>query len=113
MTSMLRNSMLAAAIFAVPLAASAQSNNPTANLGSNKSVTAAPQTADSQSSTMRTGDANATPPAHSTAAQNPHIAGATGKTVVPGTTSTVAGDRPSTANAKTGSSTASDGGSGK
>jgi hypothetical protein len=109
MTSMLRNSMLAAAIFAAPLTAFAQSNNPTANLGSNKSTTATPPTADTRSSTLHTGDANATPHAPGAAAQNPHVPGATGKTVVPGTTSTVAGDRSSTANAKTGSSATSDG----
>jgi hypothetical protein len=109
MTSMLRNSMLAAAIFAAPLTAFAQSNNPTANLGSNNSATATPTTVDSPSSRLHTGDANATPPMSGTAVQNPHVPGATGKAVVPGTMSTVAGDRPSTANAKTGASAASDG----
>ena len=109
MTLTLRTSMLAAAILAAPLAAFAQSNNPTGNLGSNNSATATPPTADTPSSGLHTGDANAIPPAPSAAAQNPHVPGATGQTVVPGTTSTVAGDRPATGNAKTGGANPSDG----
>ncbi len=109
MTSTLRNALLAAAIIAVPLTGFAQSSNPAGNLGSNNSTTASPSTANAPSSTLHSGDAKSTPPMPSAAAQNPHVPGATGKTVVPGTTSTIAGDRGSTANAKTGTAATSDG----
>jgi hypothetical protein len=105
MTSTIRTSLLVAAIFAAPLAAFAQSNNPMGNLGSNGSTTATPPTANSPSSGMHTGDANAMPKPATGAAQNPHVPGATGQTVVPGTNSTVAGDRSATVNSKTNGAT--------
>jgi hypothetical protein len=101
--------MLAAAIFAAPLAGFAQSNNPTANLGANKSDTATSPTADTPTSTLHSGDAKAVPAMPNSAAQNPHVPGATGQAVVPGTNSTVAGDRPATANSKTGGAGSSSG----
>jgi hypothetical protein len=102
-TSMtMRTTLLAAAIFATPFMAFAQSNNPTGNLGSNSSTTATPSTANSPSSGLHTGDANARPKPVSGAAMNPRVPGATGQTVVPGTSSSIAGDRPATANSKTG-----------
>jgi hypothetical protein len=100
MTSMLRNSILSAAILAAPLAAFAQSN-PTGNLGSNNSATATKPTADARSSPLHAADANAAKRPPNAAAQNPHVPGATGQTVVPGTNSTVAGDRAATATSKT------------
>jgi hypothetical protein len=101
MTLTIRTSMLAAAIFAAPLTVFAQSNNPTANLGSNKSSTATSQTADTPSSALHSGDTTATLAMPSAAAQNPHVPGATGQAVIPGSTSTVAGDRSATTTSKT------------
>jgi hypothetical protein len=109
MTSTLRTSMLAAAIVASPLIALAQGNNPTGNLGSNDSVTATPPTANSPASGLHAADANATPQMTAGAERNQRVPGATGQTVVPGTTSTIAGDRQGTLATKTGTAAASDG----
>jgi hypothetical protein len=110
-----RSILLAAALMAAPLAtAMAQQNNPTGNLGSNRSTTAAPGTADtSAASTMHTGD-NATRGAmtNSTgggASTNNTTPGATGRTIVPGTTSSQAGSAPSTVQERTGSGATSGG----
>lgn len=103
-----RSILLAVALMAAPLAtAMAQGNNPTANLGSNKSVTAAPGTADSKAaSTMHTGDKAARGTMGTStggaASMNNTTPGATGHTVVPGTTSTQAGAAGSTVREKTG-----------
>jgi hypothetical protein len=99
--------LLATTLMAAPLAtALAQPNNPTGNMGSNNSVTASPGTADSKAvSGMNTGDAGS----HSTAtgnysgsAANPTNPGATGRTVVPGSTSSQASSSAGTVEQKTG-----------
>ena len=100
MTPMLRTSILTAAIFAAPLAAFAQSN-PAGNLGSNSSPTATAPTANAPGVPMHAADATAATRPPSAAAQNPHVPGATGQTVIPGSNSTVAGDRAATATSKT------------
>jgi len=100
MTQRLASLALAATVLTIPLMAVAQSN-PAGNLGSNNSETAAPNTADSPSSTLHSGDASAVPPTPSPGAQNPNIPGATGQTVVPGTSSTVSGSTQATENSKT------------
>jgi hypothetical protein len=97
-----------AVLMAAPLMALAQSN-PTGNLGSNNSATATPPTANAPMSGLQAGDATAVPRPPSGAAQNPRVPGATGQTVVPGTNSTVAGDRPATGSARTGGAGTSDG----
>jgi hypothetical protein len=104
MSKMLRATALSISVLALPAFAFAQSN-PQGNLGSNNSVTATPRTANSPASTLHSGDATALPPAINPAAQNPNVPGATGRTVVPGTNSTVSGDRPATANSKTSGAT--------
>lgn len=111
MTSHSRFLILAASLVAMPLAgALAQSNNPTGNYGSNQSMTASPGTADNKAASgMNTADVNATPPRVSSQAKSNYVPGATGRTVVPGSNSTMAGDVPSSTAAKTGA-TASDGG---
>jgi hypothetical protein len=104
----LQTTAFAAALLVAPLMAFAQSN-PTGNLGSNGSATATPPTANAPVSGLQAGDATAVPPPPSGAAQNPRVPGATGQTVVPGTNSTVGGDRPATGAAKTGGAATSDG----
>jgi hypothetical protein len=105
-----RSFLLAAALLAAPVAtAMAQQNNPAGNLGSNRSATATPGTADnSAASTMTTGDAGAHGPSantHGGAATNHNVPGATGHTVVPGSNSSQASSAPSTARERTGSTT--------
>src|ERR1700677_4925047 len=107
MNSTLRSSMLAAAIFAMPLTGFAQSNAPIANMGSNKSVTAPPS--GTPGSQMAPADSNVTPKIPSTTERNPDVPGATGNAVVPGTNSTVAGDRAATVGTKTGTSSTGSG----
>lgn len=103
MSSTLRTAMLAAAILASPLTAFAQSNNPTGNLGSNSSVTATAPTANSHAvSGVNTADANANAKMPTAMEKSPVVPGATGRTVVPGSNSTVAGDRAGTVDTKTG-----------
>jgi hypothetical protein len=103
MSSTLRISMLAAAILGTPLLAFAQSNNPTGNMGSNSSATATPPNADSHAASgMNTGDANATAKKPTMTDKSTTVPGATGRTVVPGSTSTVSGDHAGTAATKTG-----------
>jgi hypothetical protein len=110
MTSTLRNAMLAATIFATPFAAFAQSNNPTGNMGSNSSVTATPPTANSPAAAMNTGDVKATAKTPTAMERSPSVPGATGRTVVPGSNSTVAGDHSGTAESKTGQAGGTGGG---
>jgi hypothetical protein len=105
-----RSLLLAAGLLAIPLgAAMAQQNNPTGNLGSNRSVTASPGTADNGSaSTMSTGDANSRGTAMNTyggPSTNNTVPGATGHTVVPGNNSSQASAAPSTMQEKTGGTT--------
>jgi hypothetical protein len=96
-----RTAILAAAIFAAPFTAFAQSNNPAGNLGSNSSPTATAPTANAPGVPLHAADASAATRPPSASAQNPHVPGATGNTVVKGTNSTVAGDSSATATSKT------------
>jgi hypothetical protein len=108
-----RSLLIAAGLIAVPLAAAMAQNAPTTNPGSNRSVTASPGTADNKdASNLTTGDANA----HSTMTNtyggsnmNNATPGATGRTVVPGTTSSQASSAPSTMQEKTGVGTSGGG----
>jgi hypothetical protein len=109
-----RSILLAATLMAAPLAtAMAQQNNPTGNLGSNRSATAAPGTADSSAaSTMHTGDNAArgtSTNSHGGTSMNNTTPGATGHTVVPGSTSSQAGAAGSTVREKTGGTSAGGG----
>jgi hypothetical protein len=99
MASMIRKSLLAVAILAAPVAAYAQSN-PTGNLGSNESTAATRRTANSPTSTIHAGDAAAIPKMPPAVDRNPQVPGATGRTVVKGANSTIAGDRAETASEK-------------
>jgi hypothetical protein len=95
--------LLAASIMAIPLAGALAQSNPTGNLGSNQSTTASPGTADNKAASgLNTADVNAKPPIPPAGAMNSTTPGATGTTVVPGSTSTVAGDKANTAESKTG-----------
>jgi hypothetical protein len=113
MTSKLRMSLMAVALLATPMLAIAQSNNPTGNMGSNRSDTAAGTNADKmQKPGMGTADVQSGPNASKPAAmaKDGTAPGATGKTVVPGSNSTVSGDKTGIAVAKTGQTSASGGG---
>jgi hypothetical protein len=99
--------LLAAALMAAPMAtAMAQQNNPTGNMGSNRSVTASPGTADSKAASgMTTGDVGSKATGGSNyggSAMNSTTPGATGRTVVPGTTSSQANSARGTAEQKSG-----------
>ena len=90
---------------ATPMLAIAQGNNPTGNMGSNRSDTATGTNVDkSQKPGMGTADVKpgVNAPTPSAAAKDNMVPGATGKTVVPGSNSTVSGDQTGTAAAKTG-----------
>jgi hypothetical protein len=104
-----RSLLLAAGLLAIPLgAAMAQQNNPTGNLGSNRSITASPGTADNSSaSTVTTGDAGSstTTNSYGGSSTNNTVPGATGHTVVPGNNSSQASAAPSTMQEKTGGTT--------
>ena len=112
MASKLRISLMTVALFAAPVLALAQSNNPAGNMGSNRSDTAAGTNVDKTQPSTGTSDvqsrANASKPAAT--ANDSTAPGATGKTVVPGSSSTVSGDKAGTAAAKTGQTNASGGG---
>lgn len=112
-----RSFLLASTLLIAPVAtAMAQQNNPTGNMGSNRSVTAAPGTADSKAASgMSTGDVGT----HATgtsnyggSAMNSTTPGATGKTVVPGSTSSQASSAAGTANQRSGTATGSGEGGG-
>jgi hypothetical protein len=104
MVSISRPVLLAAVLAAAPLTlAFAQQNNPAGNMGSNTSVTATPGTADSKAlSGMNTADAGAMARRPGSAATNAYVPGATGKTVVPGSTSSPAAAAAGTAETKSG-----------
>jgi hypothetical protein len=113
MFSTSRSLLLAATLLIAPVGtALAQQNNPTGNMGSNRSVTASPGTADSKgASGMNTGDTgtHATGTSnYGSSAMNSTAPGATGKTIVPGSTSSQANSSTGTAAQKSGG--ASDGG---
>ena len=108
MVSQSRAILLAAGLFVAPLVpALAQQNYPAGNLGSNKSITAAPGTADSHAASgMNTGDSHGTVTRpYGTTAMNPYAPGATGQSVVRGTTSSQAGATSATTTEKTGTVT--------
>jgi hypothetical protein len=102
-----RSLLLAAGLMTVPFATVMAQSNPTANLGSNRSVTASPGTADSSSaSAMTTGDAASritTTNTYGGAKMTNATPGATGRSVVPGASSSQASAAPSTIREKTGS----------
>jgi hypothetical protein len=102
-----RSLLLAATLMAAPLATAMAQSDPTGNLGSNRSVTASPGTADnSAASTMSTGDAHGTTTnTYSGAGMNNTTPGATGRSVVPGTSSSQADASQSTMQEKTGTVT--------
>lgn len=108
----------AAALIAAPVAM-AQSNNPTGNLGSNRSATASPGTADSTSSTgMHTGDSRGGVSNYGGSSTSMGMTsgtpGSTGHTVVPGNNSTVASDHSATTQQRqTGNQAGSGSGGGK
>jgi hypothetical protein len=105
-----RSLLLAAGLMAVPLATAMAQQDPTANLGSNRSVTATPGTADNSAvSTMTTGDSAARGTMTNTyggSSTNNPTPGATGHTVVPGTMSSQASSAPATVQEKTGGTSA-------
>jgi hypothetical protein len=95
--------VLAVSLVAIPLVGALAQNNPTGNLGSNKSVTASPGTADNKAASgIDTGDVNAKHTRPKRVARNSSTPGGTGKTVVHGDKSTVKGDTAGTAEQKTG-----------
>jgi hypothetical protein len=105
MLSTSRSLLLAAGLMAVPLATAVAQPNPTGNLGSNRSVTATPGTADSHAASgLNTADGGArdTTNTYGGAAKNSTAPGATGRTIVPGTNSSQANSSPSTAEQKSG-----------
>jgi hypothetical protein len=107
--------LLASTLLIAPVAtAMAQQNNPTGNLGSNRSATASPGTADSKAgSGMTTGDVGTKSTGtgnYGSSAMSTTAPGATGRTVVPGSTSSQASSSTGTVEQKTGGSTGSGGG---
>lgn len=113
MASKLRISLMTVTLFATPMLAMAQSNNPTGNMGSNRSDTAAGTNVDKmQKPGIGTADvqSGANTPKSTAMAKDSTVPGATGKTVVPGSSSTVPGDKMGTAAAKTGQTNTSGGG---
>jgi hypothetical protein len=109
MFSKSRSLLLAATMLAAPMATAMAQTNPAGNMGSNRSVTASPGTADSKAvSGMNTGDVGAhstTGTTYNPTAANPYTPGGTGTTVVPGTMSTQAGSTSGTAQQQTGATT--------
>ncbi len=101
--------LLAAGLMGAPFATAMAQTNPTGNLGSNRSVTASPGTADSRSaSKLTTGDSTSRGTMTNTyggASTSNTTPGATGRTVVPGTNSSQASAAPSTMQEKTGTTT--------
>jgi hypothetical protein len=107
--------LLTAGLIAVTLGiAVAQQNNPTGNQGSNRSITATPGTADnspgSATGTGSAGSRNTGTSNYGGSAANTTTPGATGRTIVPGSTSSQASSAAGTAEQKTGAT--STGGSG-
>jgi hypothetical protein len=115
MLNKMHSLLLASILVAAPLvAAMAQQNNPTGNLGSNRSSTATPGTADSKAASgMNTGDVGSTGKGTSNyggSAMSTTAPGATGRTVVPGSTSSQANSASGTAEQKTGTMNGTAGG---
>lgn len=99
--------LLAAALMAAPMAVAMAQQNPTGNMGSNRSAAASPGTADDRAvSGMNTGDVGTRGTGtsnYSSSAMNSTAPGATGRTVVPGSTSSQASAASGTSDQKTGS----------
>ena len=105
MTSKLRLSLMTIALLATPMLAIAQGTNPTGNMGSNRSDTATGTNVDkAQKPGLGTADVKpgVKAPEPTAAAKDNAVPGATGKTVVPGSSSTVSGNQSGTSAAKTG-----------
>jgi hypothetical protein len=104
-----RSFLLAASLMAAPMATAVAQQNPAGNLGSNNSATASPGTADSKSgSGMSTGDVGShrtTTSNYGGSAMNPTTPGATGQTVVPGSTSSQASSAAGTVQQQQGGQT--------
>jgi hypothetical protein len=99
--------LVAATLVAGPMAGALAQSNPAGNLGSNKSVTAAPNTVDQAGpGKLHSAESNVVPAPPSPGATDRRVPGATGRTVVPGTNSSVAGDGRSTADTKAGAHSA-------
>jgi hypothetical protein len=97
----IKSILLAGALLTAPLAvAMAQTESPTGNMGSNRSATASPGTADG--SGMSTGDVSSKPRRPIGSAMSSTTPGATGQTVVPGSNSSPARASAGTAGQKTG-----------
>ncbi len=103
MASISPSALLVAALLAMPLANAMAQSNPTGNYGSNRSATAGPVTGDQPAAGLNTGDVSSSrkKPTHKVRSTRA-TAGTTGKTVVPGNHSTVAGDADATARAQSG-----------
>ncbi len=101
MTLNYRFLILATSLVAMPLVGALAQSNPTGNYGTNKTMTAAPGTADNNAASgLSTADANAKPPGASSPAGN-YAPGSTGRTVVPGSNSSVGADATNSSSAKT------------
>jgi hypothetical protein len=112
MNAKLRISLMTATLFATPMLAIAQSNNPTGNMGANRSETAVGANVDKmQKPGMGTADVQpgAKTPMPAAMAKDSTVPGATGKTVVPGSGSTISGNKTATEAAKTGQTNTSSG----
>lgn len=112
MASISRSALLVTALLAMPLAEAMAQSNPTGNYGSNRSATAGPITADKPGAGLSTADVGSSPhkkSRHHKVRPTHSATGRTGKTVVPGSHSTVTGDADATARAQSGST----GGSGR
>jgi hypothetical protein len=108
MTSIPRSLLLSAALLAAPLTGALAQTNPAGNYGSNRSVTAAPGTADNRAAPgMSTADEHSSGAAgsYSGKALNPRTPGATGRTVVPGSNSSQASAAAGSSNTRTDATT--------
>jgi len=110
-----RSLILAASLFAIPVVGALAQGSTTNNYGANRSETAAPGTADSKAASgLSTADSQSgSAAAPSSSAKSPRVDGATGRTVVPGSNSSVASDRSATGLGKTDQATTGAGGGGK
>lgn len=114
MTANARALLLAAALVAAPLAGALAQSSPTGNYGTNQSTSASPGTVDNKATSgLNAASSQHKPSTTTAAAANKNVPGATGRTIVPGSSSTIAGDAPNTASAKTdGGGTSGAGGGG-
>ena len=102
MSPVSRSVIFVAAILAVPVASTMAQSNPTGNYGANRSATATSTTGDKPETGINTADVKSPHKTHRHRVRTTGGApGGTGKTVVPGNRSTVAGDADATAGTKT------------